>query len=135
MPAQRDQAKALQVLTPPLPRVPRRGGSGSGNVPEPQWHDHQASTTRPPARFTYGASQPGALSWVLGCDPWREEDNSGGTITGGITPLVTMRVLRLNFIRNFCVFFFRNHIWNLKRDIPLVLTDKYFPNKSKLVIK
>lgn len=78
MPAQGDQAKALQVLTPPLPRVPRRGGSGSGNVPEPQWHDHQASTTRPPARVTDGASHHGALSWALGYDPWREEDKSEG---------------------------------------------------------
>lgn len=62
--AQGDQAKALQVLTPPLPWVPGWGGSGSGNLPE-LWQDQQASTAPPPASLTYGASHGGLESLVL----------------------------------------------------------------------
>lgn len=60
--AQGDQAKALQVLTPPLPWVPGRGGSGSGNLPE-----LSGMTSRLPPHHplpgSHMAPAMGALSW------------------------------------------------------------------------
>lgn len=60
--AQGDQAKALQVLTPPLPWVPGWGGSGSGNLPE-----LSGMTSRLPLHHpllcSHMAPAMGALSW------------------------------------------------------------------------
>lgn len=60
--AQGDQAKALQVLTPPLPWVPGWGGSGSGNLPE-----LSGMTSRLPLHHpllcSHMAPATGALSW------------------------------------------------------------------------
>lgn len=58
----RDQAKALQVLTPPLPWVPGWGGSGSGNLPE-----LSGMTSRLPLHHpllcSHMAPTVGALKW------------------------------------------------------------------------
>lgn len=60
--AQGDQAKALQVLTPPLPWVPGWGGSGSGNLPE-----LSGMTSRLPLHHpllcSHMAPAMGALRW------------------------------------------------------------------------
>ena len=61
--AQGDHAKALQVLTPPLPRVPGWGGSGLGNLPE-----LSGMTSRLPLHHpllcSHMAPAMGSLSWV-----------------------------------------------------------------------
>lgn len=60
--AQGDQAKALQVLTPPLPWVPGRGGSGSGNLPELSGMTSRLPLHHPLLR-SHMAPAMGALSW------------------------------------------------------------------------
>lgn len=60
--AQGDQAKALQVLTPPLPWVPGWGGSGSGNLPELSGMTSRLPLHYPPL-CSHMASAMGALSW------------------------------------------------------------------------
>lgn len=57
-----DLAKALQVLTPPLPWVPGQGGSGSGNLPELSGMASRLPMHRP-LLGSHMVPAMGSLSW------------------------------------------------------------------------